>query len=95
MRAAPLGDGRIEIYDHARYFTVTGNHWDGQMLDVEGHQADLDWLLALSPHGREKVPFTWRAPPPRVASMTRCPASPARCGLADANIPRSGLHCLR
>jgi primase-polymerase (primpol)-like protein len=56
--AFPLGDGRVEIYDQARYFTVTGNHWAGQMLDVEEHQAALDWLLALSPHGQKKVPFT-------------------------------------
>jgi hypothetical protein len=56
--AFPLGDGRVEIYDQARYFTVTGNHWAGQMLDVEEHQVDLDWLLALSPHGQTKVPFT-------------------------------------
>ena len=27
--AFPLGDGRVEIYDRARYFTVTGNHWAG------------------------------------------------------------------
>jgi hypothetical protein len=56
--AFPLGDGRVEIYDKARYFTVTGNHWAGHMFDVEEHQADLDWLLALSPHGQKKVPFT-------------------------------------
>jgi hypothetical protein len=56
--AFPMGDGRVEIYDRARYFTVTGNHWAGRMFDVEEHQADLDWLLALSPHGEKKVPFT-------------------------------------
>ena len=56
--AFPLGDGRVEIYGQARYFTVTGKHWAGQMLDVEEHQAALDWLLALSPHGQKKVPFT-------------------------------------
>jgi hypothetical protein len=28
------------------------------MFDLEEHQADLDWLLALSPHGHKKVPFT-------------------------------------
>jgi hypothetical protein len=55
--AFPLGDGRVEIYDQARYFTVTGNHWAGQMFDIEEHQAALDWLLALSPHGQKKVPF--------------------------------------
>jgi putative transposase len=53
-----LGDGRVEVYDRARFFTVTGNHWAGQMLDIEEHQADLDWLLTLSPHGHRKVPFT-------------------------------------
>ena len=52
-----MGEGRVEIYDQGRYFTVTGNHWAGQMLDIEEHQADLDWLLALSPHGHKKVPF--------------------------------------
>jgi len=56
--AFPVGDGRIEVYDRARYFTVTGNHWAGQMLEIEEHQGDLDWLLALSPHGHKKVPFT-------------------------------------
>lgn len=55
--AFPLGDGRVEIYDRARYFTVTGKHWAGEMLDIEEHQADLDWLLAESPHGQRKVPF--------------------------------------
>ncbi len=49
--AFSMGDGRVEIYDQARYFTVTGDLWAGQLLDVEEHQADLDWLLALSPHG--------------------------------------------
>lgn len=56
--AFTLADGRVEIYDHARYFAVTGNHWAGQMLDVEEHQVNLDWLLGLSPHGQKKVPFT-------------------------------------
>ena len=56
--AFPLGDGRVEVYDQARYLTVTGSHWAGQMLEIEEHQADLGWLLALSPHGQKKVPFT-------------------------------------
>ena len=56
--AFPMGDGRVELYGERRFFTVTGDHWEGQMLDVEEHQADLDWLLALSPHGQKKVPFT-------------------------------------
>jgi hypothetical protein len=56
--AFPFGDGRVEVYGEKRFFTVTGNHWAGQMFNVEEHQADLDWLLALSPHGHKKVPST-------------------------------------
>jgi hypothetical protein len=56
--AFPLGDGRVEVYDRSRYFTVTGRHWAAQMLEIEEHQADLDWLLSLSPHGHKKVVFT-------------------------------------
>jgi len=56
--AFALGNGRVEVYDRARFFTVTGNHWAGQMLDIEDHQTDLDWLRSLSPHGDRKVPFT-------------------------------------
>jgi hypothetical protein len=52
----PLGDGRVEMYDRSRFFTITGAHWCGQILDIEEHQADLDWLLTLSPHGQTKVP---------------------------------------
>ena len=56
--AFSMGDGRVEIYDRARFFAVTGNPWAGQMYDIEEHQAALDWLLALSPHGQKKVPFS-------------------------------------
>src|SRR5207249_2009070 len=52
-----LGDGHVEVYDQARYFTVTGQHWMGQMLEVEDHQADIEWLLGLSPSGLKKVRF--------------------------------------
>jgi predicted P-loop ATPase len=55
--AFPMGDGRVEIYDQIRFFTVTGNHWGGQLLDIEDHQKDLEWVLSLSPHGQHKVPF--------------------------------------
>lgn len=55
--AFKLGDGRLEIYDQVRYFTVTGLHWGGQLLDIEDHQKDLEWLLSLSPHGEHKAPF--------------------------------------
>lgn len=55
--AFPYGDGRLEVYDCDRFFTVTGRHWGGQFLDIEDHQNDLEWVLSLSPHGEHKVPF--------------------------------------
>ena len=36
-----MGDGRIEVYDRARFFTVTGNYWGGQLFEIEEHQVDL------------------------------------------------------
>lgn len=35
------GDGQIEMYDHARYFAVTGRAFRGAPLEVEDHSADL------------------------------------------------------
>jgi putative DNA primase/helicase len=36
-----VGDGQIEIYDHARYFTLTGRAFRGAPLDIEDHAEDL------------------------------------------------------
>jgi hypothetical protein len=36
-----VGDGQIEMYDRARYFTVTGRRFNSAPLEVEHHQADL------------------------------------------------------
>lgn len=36
-----VGDGQIEMYDHARYFTVTGQVFRGAPLDVENHAEDI------------------------------------------------------
>jgi hypothetical protein len=80
--AFPFEDGRIEIYDQARYFTVTGNHWAGLMLDVGEHQSDLDWLLGLSPGRHGNVP----AAAGKISksslhdTVTRIGAMPARGG---------------
>src|ERR1019366_4321778 len=63
--AFPLGDGRIEVYDHARYFTVTGKHWGCQFRDIEEHQADVEWLLSLSTNGNHKVPYKTEAKIPK------------------------------
>jgi hypothetical protein len=36
-----VGDGQIELYDHRRYFTVTGRAFRNAPLAVEDHAADL------------------------------------------------------
>jgi len=36
-----VGDGQIEIYDHARYFTVTGRVFRGAPLQIEDHATDI------------------------------------------------------
>jgi len=36
-----VGDGGIELYDHARYFTVTGRAFRSAPLQVEDHSEDL------------------------------------------------------
>jgi hypothetical protein len=40
-----IGDGRIEMYDHARFFTVTGRAFRGAALQIEDHAADLILLF--------------------------------------------------
>lgn len=36
-----VGDGAIELYDHCRYFTVTGRAFRGAPLEIEDHATDL------------------------------------------------------
>jgi putative DNA primase/helicase len=38
--------GAIEVYDRARYLTVTGRHWPGSPAIIAARQAELDTLLA-------------------------------------------------
>lgn len=44
LGGARAGDGQIEIYDHARYFAVTGHAFRGAPLEIEDHAADLHSL---------------------------------------------------
>lgn len=41
-----VGDGQIEMYDHARYFAVTGRAVRGAPLQIEDHTADVLKLYA-------------------------------------------------
>lgn len=47
LAGVKVGDGTIEMYDHARYFTVTGRVFHNAPLQVEDHAADL---LSLYDH---------------------------------------------
>jgi primase-polymerase (primpol)-like protein len=62
-----VGDGQIELYDHARYFAVTGRVFRGAPLQIEDHASDLrvlyhrltnnkrSWPLQPLPGGR--IPY--------------------------------------
>jgi primase-polymerase (primpol)-like protein len=44
---APVEDGNLEMYDRARYFTVTGQAFRGAPLQIEDHASDVlyQWRL--------------------------------------------------
>lgn len=46
LAGVKVGDGQIEIYDHARYFAVTGRVFRGAPLHVEDHADDVKALYA-------------------------------------------------
>jgi hypothetical protein len=49
-----VGDGGIELYDHARYFTVTGRAFRGAPLQIEDHAQDVLALYARLTLGRSQ-----------------------------------------
>jgi putative DNA primase/helicase len=54
-----VGDGQIEMYDHARYFTVTGRMFREGPLQVEDHAGDIRLLYdrLLQPKGKSRWPL--------------------------------------
>jgi primase-polymerase (primpol)-like protein len=48
----PIGAGAIEIYDHARFFCVTGR--SNGVLTITDHQADIEALVAHLDEGRRQ-----------------------------------------
>jgi primase-polymerase (primpol)-like protein len=52
----PVGTGAIEIYDHARFFTVTGR--SAGVMAITDHQADVDSLVEYLGVGRSASPLT-------------------------------------
>ena len=60
------GDGQIEIYDHARYFAVTGRAFRNAPLQVEDHTADIrDLYHYLTQQKRRQ----WKLQPPKGARI--------------------------
>ncbi len=56
-----VGDGQIEIYDHARYFAVTGRVFRSAPWEIEDHAADVralyDWLIGSKKRGWKLQPL--------------------------------------
>jgi putative DNA primase/helicase len=57
VAGVPAGDGSIELYDHARYFAVTGRAFRGAPLQIEDHAADLLALYDRLTAGRKRRPI--------------------------------------
>jgi len=60
LGGAKAGDGQIEIYDHARYFAVTGRRFRGAPLEIEHHAADVHSLYERLTRGTKG---TWTLQP--------------------------------
>jgi hypothetical protein len=50
-------DGAIEMYDHARYFCVTGRRFRGAPLEIEDHASDLLVLYEYLTGGQKGWPL--------------------------------------
>lgn len=50
-------DGSIEMYDHFRYFALTGHIFRGAPLEIEDHSADLLTLYERLTGGRKGYPL--------------------------------------
>jgi hypothetical protein len=57
-----VGDGQIEIYNHARYFAVTGRVFQAAPMEIEDHSADL---RALYDHPTRHKVGRWTLQPLR------------------------------
>ena len=51
-----LGDGHVELYSQGRYFTVTGQAFEGAPSTTAPHQPALDRTLALNPQKKTNGP---------------------------------------
>jgi Primase C terminal 1 (PriCT-1) len=59
MAKVAVGDGGIELYDHARYFAFTGRAFHGAPLEVADHAADVRVMYEHLTAGKR----TWQLQP--------------------------------
>jgi hypothetical protein len=57
LPGAQVGDGSVELYDHARYFAVTGRAFRGARFEIEDHASDLLMLYERLTAGRKGWPL--------------------------------------
>ena len=68
-------DGKVEVYSSPRYFTVTGNIYNGCPLTVEARQGEVDRLYAWL-----TKPDTKPSPKPTTPASERCRKYLEKCG---------------
>jgi len=95
----PAGVGELELYDKARYFTVTGDLWPGSPLEVADCQAALDdlcrrlWKPEVQPQNLPPpVPADGQAARPHTLGsvhsddrVAQCLAAMLKMDVADKN----------
>jgi hypothetical protein len=57
LAGVQVGDGAVELYDHARYFAVTARVFRGAPLQIEDHSGDLLMLYDRLTTGRKAWPL--------------------------------------
>jgi len=57
LPGVPVGDGAVELYDHARYFAMTGHAFRGAPLEIEDHADDLVLLYNRLASSRKGWPL--------------------------------------
>ena len=79
-----VGDGSIELYDHSRYFTVTGRVFGGASLQIEDHTGDLLKLYERLTAGRRAAQVLHVLPGGRIPQGLRHQTLVSLCGTLRA-----------
>lgn len=86
----PFADGEVELYDHGRYFTVTGRRLEGSPATVNERQAQLDELQArmVAAHTAARGEACQATPAPQAQPA---PAQASPCGQTSLTTSESAL----